>query len=459
MQITSGLFDKMVLQRNGKNECNALIKGEFFGSGNLTVKVAGQNDFKVKNEKYDFDGDITHFKLTLSGLPVGGPYTITFKVGEYDTVTVSDVLVGDVWILAGQSNMQGAGLLKNDTSVPINTIRSFSNLSGTWDIAKNPLTQWEGEDLNNPMGVGPGLSFATEMFDYYGVPQGLIPCARGGSSMDQWSPDKKDETIDFYGETLPGFYGNMLRRVLLAGGKVAGMIWHQGCNDAYSKLANFYFDKMVNFIASIREDLHSPKLPVVIGQLSRSGGGPFGYSIFWNTVQDAQRRLPYEIKKLLMVPTIDLELDDGVHYSSKAQNVLGKRYFNAMRVLFDKSCNLTPPIQFKEAKVIKGDFGDRFVVEVSFKHVNGSLHAKGYPSGFDINYGDGPLDKYRVYKIDLKGKKAFLFVGDEYGIFEKGETMDLHYGYSIWPYCNIYDESDNPIPVFGPIKLQINILN
>ena len=46
----------------------------------------------------------------LTGIPVGGPYTLTIsdKNGEVD---FDNIYVGDVWILAGQSNMEGAGLM------------------------------------------------------------------------------------------------------------------------------------------------------------------------------------------------------------------------------------------------------------------------------------------------------------------------------------------------------------
>ncbi len=63
------------------------------------------------------------------------------------------------------------------------------------------------------------------MVEATGVPIGLVACAHGGTSMEQWNPAKKDEG----GKSL---YGSMLRQFQLAGGKVKGVLWYQGESDA-----------------------------------------------------------------------------------------------------------------------------------------------------------------------------------------------------------------------------------
>ena len=59
------------------------------------------------------------------------------------------------------------------------------------------------------------------MYDYEQVPQGVICCAHGGTSMDQWSPEGRDLGGD---ESL---YGAMYRRFVHNGSRVKGMFWYQ----------------------------------------------------------------------------------------------------------------------------------------------------------------------------------------------------------------------------------------
>src|SRR5205085_3361879 len=110
----------------------------------------------------------------------------------------------------------------------------------------------EGAELQQTVasiwrGTGVGLPFAVEMVRRSGVPVGLIPCAHGGSTMDQWDPRLKEKG----GNSL---YGSMLRRVRVNGGKVAGMLWYQGESEAFPSVVAEFQPKFENFIASIWAD-------------------------------------------------------------------------------------------------------------------------------------------------------------------------------------------------------------
>ena len=181
----------------------------------------------------------------LIGVPVGGPYSIQCRV-EVDrrvvNATVSPVFVGDLWVLAGQSNMEGVGDLVDVT--PPHARVMLLGMDGKWDQAEEPL-HWL-VDSPDPVhsgdpktraerskqahksrrkGAGLGLPFAAAMVDATGIPIGLVASAHGGTSMEQWNPAKKEEG----GHSL---YGSMLRQFQLAGGKVKGVLWYQGESDA-----------------------------------------------------------------------------------------------------------------------------------------------------------------------------------------------------------------------------------
>ena len=93
MKIT-GLQNGAVLQRNTEtNTCAILVHGAFSGTPLCDIGMLTQI------------GDDT---WCLEGIGVGGPYTLTITDNK-DTITFSDIYVGDVWLLAGQSNMEGGG--------------------------------------------------------------------------------------------------------------------------------------------------------------------------------------------------------------------------------------------------------------------------------------------------------------------------------------------------------------
>ncbi len=201
------------------------------------ASLTGPNVLRSQSNKF-VDGK-------LVGVPAGGPYTITVH-GRHQrrrgAQTVGPVFVGDLWVLAGQSNMEGVGNLIDVT--PPHPKVMLLGMDGKWGQAEEPL-HWlidspdpvhSGDPKNRAeraaqthktrtKGAGLGLTFAVAMVESTGVPVGLVACAHGGTSMEQWNPSKKEQG----GASL---YGSMLRQVKLAGGKVKGVLWYQGESDA-----------------------------------------------------------------------------------------------------------------------------------------------------------------------------------------------------------------------------------
>lgn len=117
-----GIKNGMVMQRNEENVCEIFVsdirqiyKATYEGYGSGIIQV---------------NQHINGFQLT--GIPVGGPYTITINEEIFQ-----DIYVGDLWILAGQSNMQGVGwLTKEDVEFQGDKeIRAFY-MQDEWGIAK-----------------------------------------------------------------------------------------------------------------------------------------------------------------------------------------------------------------------------------------------------------------------------------------------------------------------------------
>lgn len=129
MKISHGLMEGQVLQRNKAGRAEAKIEGSCRASGNVELRFL-KNDKVVKGFNWHITGEAKGGKFfsSLKGLRTGGPYNIEFRIREkrktLDTLTVQDVFVGDVWILAGQSNMQGVGNL-DQTLSPNPKLRAF----------------------------------------------------------------------------------------------------------------------------------------------------------------------------------------------------------------------------------------------------------------------------------------------------------------------------------------------
>lgn len=459
MDIISGLFDHIVVQRNAKNVSEAAIRGTATASGVLVASVAkdGKAVKGLAAVKLGAAKRGATFKACLKGIPVGGPYAVTLAVKDakgttVDSLTVKDVLVGDVWMLGGQSNMQGVGDKFNGLKVDPQ-VRAFY-MSDVWAPAQEPIHNMSEAvdqvhaDLcggNRPAPLGrfcacPGIAFAQRMKEIDGVPQGVIAAAHGGTSMSQWDPQKKG----LGGKSL---YGAMLRRFHKNGGKLAGLLWYQGCSDANSAAAPLYTKRMKEFVAACRRDFRLPNMPFVLVQISRVVGWGGENAPYWNSVQDQERRLPQVIKRCLTVPAIDLPLDDGIHISGAGQVVLGRRLAQAMDVLRRGKAAGRPPIELKKVSIAPDEGHSTANLVVEFDNVEGRLCAAGRPYGF---YVVGPGGSANVY--DIKLEKNTAIVRTNQGAANLAQ-LALYYGFSTDPYCNITDAAGRSLPVFGPLPI------
>ena len=420
-------------------------------------------------------------------MPAGGPYQInvTVRVGNVQSnISIGPIFVGDLWVLAGQSNMEGYANLE-DVAPPSDDV-ALLGMNGQWSRAEEPL-HWlvdspdpvhsgdpatraersKEQHRRRAKGAGLGLSFANSLNRATRVPIGLVAAAHGGTSMEQWAPAKKDKG----GKSL---YGSMLRQLELAGGKVRGVLWYQGESDANGGGAEAYPKTMRDFIASVREDFHDPDLPFYLVQIGRfvSDKDPKG----WNAVQDAQRRIPDRVPNTAVVASVDLELDDGIHVGTQGQKRLGMRLARvAERELFGLIGATTPTFE----RVNKRD--DRTLV-VKFKGVNRASGANGPPGASAFPFGPGANNRavlaspgqavgglqparhiagFSIRKAD--GAEIPLIFDAAVGPSKDTVVLRLEnklpegaylwYGHGLDPICNLTDQLDMAVPVFGPVPL------
>ncbi len=453
MEILTGLLDHMVLQRDSRNLSDADVTGRCAGSGEVFARVtrkgkvvAGFAACKVGAARRG------KFTAQLKGLAAGGPYDIELSIagkgGAAEKLRVKDVLVGDVWILGGQSNMQGCAWIENPPK-PDPLVRAFY-MQHKWAVAQDPIHNLDAAvdkvhaDLSGGalppkvagFGAGPGVPFGQAMRKLTGVPQGVIACAHGGTSMSQWDPAGKK-----LGSA--SLYGAMLGRFIKNGGKVAGVAWYQGCSDANPEAAPLYTKRMKRLVAATRRDFRSPRLPWVIVQISRVTNVTADAE--WNSIQEQQRKLPRAIKNLAVVPAIDLPLSDPIHVNCAGHIRLGKRLADAMGSLKHTA---RPPIELKKISLRRDARTGQADVVIQYANVVGSLQAPALASGFELR--DGGSYSF-VYRTDLRGNRVILKTemqpADQVAKY-------LWYGRTCNPLCNITDSADRSLPVMGPIPLR-----
>lgn len=150
----------------------------------VTVSLAD----KSVSGKANADG---RFDVSLPELTAGGPHQLTIKADE--TVTFEDVLVGEVWICSGQSNMQWSINASNDPDLEKLTAKN-TNIRminfpqvGTQEPILTHDRQWQ---VTSPETVGTfsavGYFFARQIQETTGVPVGMINNAWGGSACEAW---------------------------------------------------------------------------------------------------------------------------------------------------------------------------------------------------------------------------------------------------------------------------------
>ncbi len=172
--------DHMVLQQKQKNR----VWGKASPGEDVTVQIESQSHKATAKD----DGT---WEVSLDPLPVGGPYVMTIK-GKNE-VKIDDILVGEVWICSGQSNMQwsvnqanNADMEKLAAHYPKLRMINFPQVG-----AQSPIwthnRQWQ---VTTPETVGGfsavGYFFGRQLHQSLDVPVGMINNAWGGSACEAW---------------------------------------------------------------------------------------------------------------------------------------------------------------------------------------------------------------------------------------------------------------------------------
>lgn len=198
------------------------------------------------------------FAAVIPGVPAG-QYTVSIRAAGV-TKEIPFVGIGDLFVIAGQSNASGRIIRPQSYNHPTLQSGLFGNDYRWKKNADFTDSQVNQRDRVSAGDYGTGSIWpllATLFLNDQSVPIGFIPCAKGGSSIIQWIPDHPLAT--------DSLYGSCINRVGFTGGKIKAVIWIQGESDAGGFMSSILYRDYLNQIAdSFQNDIGAP---LVVNQL------------------------------------------------------------------------------------------------------------------------------------------------------------------------------------------------
>lgn len=211
--------------------------------------------------------------------------------------------------------MAGRGFIEEVS--PIYNEHIYMLRNGRWQMMAEPLNF-----DRHISGVGPAASFAqawTE--DHPGESIGVIPCAEGGSSIDDWAIDG-----------LLTRHAISEAKFAMESSELIGILWHQGESDSYGERYKMYEDKLLSLMKHLRKELNAPDIPIIIGELGHYlGEVGFGKSaVEYKQINKILSKVAHTEKDCYFATSKGLTANpDGIHIDAMSQRKFGLRYYEA----------------------------------------------------------------------------------------------------------------------------------
>jgi len=382
----------------------------------VSVEFAGQKVEVAANEKGEWRAVLQPLQLSKE------PRDLVVSSGTAK-VTRKDILVGDVWLCSGQSNMEMTfetprlpcdmpdfvkpaemPMVRQLKVAPLRTKKLPK------EVLDTPQTDFQPGQLHGSWVVCDAESYrnfsATAFFFAYhlaketGVPIGLLNCTQGNTRIDQWMSAEAAKTIadKVPRESLKAVYNGPpfinYNTVIapVAGFGIKGAIWYQG--EANGKEGEEYHHKLKALIAGWRGNWGQGDFPFYFVQLpSYNGKGS------WAPIREAQRHVHMTVPNTGMVVLTDSGDNDQefpINLHPRNKYVVGERLAQwALAKDYGKEGLVPSGPLFKAA-----DFKDGKAI-VSFAHVGSGLMAARKESGRSV---DPPKPVAEVIGFEIAGK-------------------------------------------------------
>ena len=316
------LANNMVLQQKS----NVPLWGN--ANANATIKVTTSWNKKVYRAKADADGK---WRLMVQTPDAGGPYTITLSDGI--PITLTDILIGEVWVCSGQSNME----------MPMRGFKSIPTLNSSDVLVKadnqklrlfqvqhavsdTPLTDCTGPwKVSSPESA---FTFSAVAFQYgmllqeiLKVPVGIIEADWGGTRIESWMPNSALAHFPAVKLPAPNSQIGPYQPTALFNGMIApitgfgiqGFLWYQG--EANIRQPANYDQLMKSMVASWRESWKRDTIPFYYVQIAPYRNPKGGDSVPY--LREKQQQAQFEIPNTGMIVTTDVGEELNIHPSDK----------------------------------------------------------------------------------------------------------------------------------------------
>ncbi len=430
---------------------------------------------EIQNQKITAATKDGQWMVRLKPLKAGGPFTLT--VSGKNKIELKNVLVGEVWICSGQSNMQWQLRQTDNAEAEIANakypmIRLFTvprlEVDAPVTDVKSGWKETSPETVATFSAVG--YYFGRDLHKARNVPIGLINNAVGGSPAESWTSNgvlngdaeykqfaadytKRMETYEkamakywedaekAKAENKPaprapgrpwmpsGLYNGMLAP--LAPYAIKGAIWYQGESNATR--AYQYRRLFPTMISNWRAIWGQGDFPFLFVQLAAFGpnGTKVGESD-WAELREAQLMTLSTSPKTGMALAIDVGTYDDIHPRNK-QPVGARLALSARSVAYGEKIVHSGPV-YKSMK-IEGD-----KVALSFNHIGDGLEARGGELKGFIIAGDDKV--WREAKAEIKGKSVIVSSP------EVSKPVAVRYAWIKYPTCNLYNKEGLPATPF-----------
>lgn len=473
LRLPTLFSDHMVLQRDREN----LVWGWADANETVTVEFDGDSVSTTSN-------NVGSWVVRIPARPVGAPKTLTVRAN--DTITIKDILMGDVWVCSGQSNMQWTVDRANnvDEEVANANYPDIRYYFAPLRVALEPQSDIEGEwKLTSPEVVAQfsavAYFFGRTVHEKLDVPIGLISTSWGGTAIEswtsqdatalsetfaelnnEWQPDVKEHgdllLRHYQGDkpelpkmnrgvggapNVPSFNYNAMIAPLWQYG-IKGAIWYQG--ESNESRAYQYRDLMQTMIRDWRVHFGQGDFPFFITQLANyRKRNPEPARSQWAEVREAQL-MATALPKVGMAVAIDIGDADDIHPKNKQE--VGRRLAqSAFNIAYGMDVVPSGPVY---TEMNKG----RKKITLRFDHTARGLETPDDATLTGFQIADD--SKQWVWaEAKIRGKKVIVRSPDV------KRPVAVRYGWADNPDCNLYNSEGFPATPFRTDDWRVSTQN
>lgn len=441
VKLPALLSDHVVLQQQSA----VLLWGNAIAGRQLSVTTSWDNKSYTTTA-----GSSGAFELRIKTPAAGGPFDISFNDGEL--VKINDVMIGEVWICSGQSNMSMT--MRGFPKQPIlNADRVIAAAGNTQlrlfklqrEASLEPLNDVKGDwNTASPESAAAFSAMAYQFGEMLQrrlkVPVGLILTAVGGTQVQAWMSSAqlqqfKEVNIPLSLDTAAAphkmptaLYNGMVAPLLKF--KIKGAIWCQG--EANRDDPALYGQLFPAMVAGWRKDWNIPDFPFYYVQIAPLNSRDKRPTIV--LVREAQQKALEKIPNSAMVSTLDVGMEKFIHYMDKTTPAIRLANCALAKTYAFKDIPCEGPVY--QSMKIKDD-----QLMVSFAHTGQGLK----------------LINDTLKSFELAGEDQVFYPANAritsantitVGTTEVKKPVALRYAFHNWAIATIFNSDGLPLPSF-----------